>query len=227
MTESATTQQSFWERAEVVEQFAVREPDHRLRRLADEYAHPRGVRVLDLGAAGGRNTVFLARRGFDVHARDASAAMTAETRRRLAEVTSVEDARRRVRQGRMDALEEFADGSVDLVVALGVYQSAASEPEWNRALAETARILASGARVLVANFTNKLSPDGEGLPRVAGESHVYEGMGSGRGFLVDAPTLDRFFAEHGMFPWTPTVTVSRELDNGGRRVTANAVYIKR
>ncbi len=65
----------FWDRLETVERFAVREPDHRLVRLADDVHHPGATRVLDLGCAGGRNTVLLAERGFDVWARDASGPM--------------------------------------------------------------------------------------------------------------------------------------------------------
>ena len=47
--------------------------------LIEEYPDPSRVRVLDLGCAGGRNTVVLAERGFDLEALDASAAMVAKT----------------------------------------------------------------------------------------------------------------------------------------------------
>ncbi len=54
----------FWERPEMVERFAARDPDHRLVRLAALYARPSYVRALDVGCAGGSNAVFLARSGF-------------------------------------------------------------------------------------------------------------------------------------------------------------------
>ncbi|MDR7392424.1 MAG: class I SAM-dependent methyltransferase, partial [Armatimonadota bacterium] len=72
----------FWERPEVVERFASRPPDDRMVALLSDA--PRATRVLDLGCAAGRNTEWLAREGFDVYACDASQAMVAYTRKRLA-----------------------------------------------------------------------------------------------------------------------------------------------
>ena len=64
--------------------------------------------------------------------------------------------------GRMDDLGDFADGSFDLVVALGVYHCATRRGEWDSALAETARVLRVGGRLLVAIFTPETDLTGEG-----------------------------------------------------------------
>ncbi|HEX6068288.1 MAG TPA: class I SAM-dependent methyltransferase, partial [Longimicrobiaceae bacterium] len=139
----------FWEQPEVVEQFAARAPDHRLLAILPEYARPAEVRVLDLGCAGGRNTVLLAERGFDVWAVDASGPMVERTRERVAEILGADAARERVRVGAMDDLSCFPESSFDLVVALGIYHNARSVDEWERSIAETTRVLTSGGRLLV------------------------------------------------------------------------------
>jgi SAM-dependent methyltransferase len=214
----------FWEQSEVVEQFAVREPDHRLARLADEYG-PSATRVLDLGCAGGRNTVFLAERGFDVWATDASAAMVERTRERVAAVLGRDAARQRVRFGRMDDLAAFDDASFDLVVALGIYHNARSLAEWETAIAETARVLRSRGRLLVNHFTPAVDLTGGGVQPVPGEPGVYEGFPGGRTVLLDATALDAAVARHGLMPQVPSETVKVETERG-RRVSVNALYVK-
>jgi 16S rRNA (guanine1207-N2)-methyltransferase len=224
MTTGGTKSLPFWERDEIVAQFAAREPDHRLARLVDRFATPPRTRVLDLGCAGGRNTEFLARKGFDVVARDASAAMVAATRERLVPVLGSREAARRVEQGRMDDLGGIAAGSLDLIVALGIFQAAGSRQEWDRALAASSRVLARGGLLLVASHTDRFLPESGPLLPVPGEPHVFRGTESGPSFLVDAPTLDREMRRWGLVPWTPTVTVERSTEGGGRRATANALY---
>jgi hypothetical protein len=122
----------------------------------------------------------------------------------------------------MDDLD-LPDGSVDLVIALGVIQCARSRDEWDRALDEVARVTAAGGRVLVANQTDAYDPDGRGLVAVPGEPNVYE-RNSGRSYLVGAEVLDEAFARRGFAPIVPTETVRRANDRGGTRVTANAFY---
>jgi SAM-dependent methyltransferase len=219
-----STNEPFWERPEQVERFASRAPDHRLVALLDAEPEPARLRVLDLGCAGGRNTVLLAERGAEVTAVDASAAMVAETRRRLAALLASEDeARRRVHQGAMDDLSWAGDGSFDLVVALGVLHNAASGGEWERTLAGLARVLASGGRLLVSSFTPRTDLSGDGVHPVAGEPHVYDGLPGGRAYLLPAADLDREMARFGLLPAVPTQTVEVETDVG-RRVSANALY---
>ncbi len=215
-------QGSFWESPDVVRRFAERDPDHRLQELAPTL-RPGETRVLDVGCAGGRNTVFLAERGVYVEALDASAGMVEETRRRLAAAVGEEEARTRVRQGRMEDLSAYASESFDLVLGLGIYQNAASMEQWNRAIAETARVLRPGGRVLVAHFTPDLDMTGDGVEAVPGEEHVFTGLADGRAVLLYQDELEQAVARHGLVPAVPSRTVVVET-NPGRRATVNAVF---
>lgn len=218
-------EQGFWERPEQVERFRERPPDHRLEALLAEHPAGEHLRLLDLGTAGGRNAELALRRGCDVVALDASAAMVEATRARLAPLLGQAEARRRVLRGRMDELSWLGDGEIDLVVALGVYHNAASRTEWDRALAESARVLAPGGRLLVSVFDPRSDLTGDGVRPVPGRPHLYDGLPAGRAFLVDAGTLDREMARHGLIPERPTETVEVPLERG-RRVTVNGLYRK-
>lgn len=210
----------------MVQRFAARDPDHRLARLVEAEPDPTDLHVLDVGCAGGRNTVFLAESGADVHALDASEAMVAETRRRLAHVVGEAGARRRVRTGAMDDLSPYASDSMDLVVALGIYQNAETLAEWHRAVSESARVLRPGGRCLVAHFTPETDLTGQGMHAAEGEPHVFRGMPDGRtAVLFDAEELDRAMAEHGLVPVEESRTVVVETETV-RRVTVNGLYAK-
>jgi SAM-dependent methyltransferase len=216
----------FWEQPEQVARFASREPDHRLVRLIEEYPDPSRVRALDLGCAGGRNTLFLAGKGFDVVAIDASAAMVAETRRRLTAIVGAEEAERRIVRGRMDRLP-WPDGWFDLVVSLGVFHGAESRSEWDRALSEASRVLKSGGRLLASVFTPETDLTGEGIRRVSAEAPLYEGLpGGGRSFLVEPADLDREMARFGLYPAVATERAEGKVEVG-RRVSANGLYLRR
>jgi len=216
---------SFWDSPENVGRFAAREPDVRLTELLREYAEPAAVRVLDLGCAGGRNAVLLAEKGFDVEALDASPAMIAKTRERVAAILGPAEAARRVRVGRMDKLSFAPDGRYDLVVALGLYHCAQSRAEWDQTLSETARVLKPGGKLLVSVFTPETDLTGRGTRPVPGEPDLYEGFDSGRHFLVDAARLNAELARFGLRPLEPTRT-ARPKTEVGRRVSANGLYRK-
>jgi SAM-dependent methyltransferase len=183
------------------------------------------VRVLDLGCAAGRNAVLLAEKAFDLQARDGSSAMVAKTRERVARVLGAGEAQRRVRTGKMDDLGEFSDAFFHLVVALGIYHCARSRAEWDRALSETARVLAPGGKVLVSVFTPETDLTGRGITAVAGEPDVYEGFENGRSVLVEASALDAELARRGLFPVVATALARPKVDIG-RRVSANGLYGK-
>ena len=216
----------FWEDPERVERFAEREPDHRLQRLVGACDDPAATRVLDLGCAGGRNTVYLAEHGFDVWALDAADAMVERTRERVAEVLGEAAAERRVVVGRMDDLSRWPEGHFDWVVALGVHHGAETWAEWQRAAAETVRVLREGGRLLFNQFTPEVDLTGDGVRPVPGEPHVYDGFPAGRAVLLDADALDREWSERGLHPAVESETKRVDLEDGTRRVSVSALYEK-
>lgn len=216
---------SFWERQETVDQFAGRAADHRLEPLVGRYANPSTSRVLDLGCAGGRNTFFLAERGFDVWAIDSSHAMIEHTRERLARILSPEQVRERVILGPMDDLSRFPNGYFVLIVALGIFHNATSWSEWERSIAEAVRVLAPGGRILLNQFTPQVKLDQGTLTRVPGEAHLYDGLSHGRAVLLDAEELDHQMAKLDLIPEVPSETVRVRTDSG-QRVSVNSLYRK-
>ena len=215
----------FWERPEIVERFAVRPPDRRVLERLRALPVPSRLRVLDLGCAAGRNTEPLARAGCDVHALDASEAMVRRTRARLAPLLGPAEAERRVRTGRLDDLGEFPDGRFDLVLALGILDHAGSMAEWDRALAETSRVLAPGGEVEVSDFAPDARIEGRGAKPVRGEDHVFLVPEEGRRVLLDVAAHDRAFAAHGLRPVGRTGIVVRDAEHG-RHVTVRGTYRK-
>jgi SAM-dependent methyltransferase len=218
---------SFWEDPEVVARFATRAADHRLVQLiqAQDVRH---WRVLDVGCAAGRNTVYLAERGFEVIALDASQAMVAKTRERLQGLLPEAEVARRVLWGRMEDLP-FPGASFDLVIALGVYQDAPSFALWRQALGESARVLKPGGLCLVAQFAPDHQPHGKQARPVPGEAHVFVGASrddNRRLTLLTAAELDGYAAQYHLHPVVPTEQVRRDTQ-AGYRSTVNALYRKR
>lgn len=214
--------EAFWEQAEVVERFAERDPDYRLRALLEE-RRLQPARALDVGCAGGRNTLFLAWHRVDVYAIDASRAMLEETRSRLGRLIGEELARERVQEGRMDDLSRFPDASFDLVISLGVLHQARSWPEWNRAVDEAARVLRPGGLLLLSEFGPGTDLTGEGMRPVDGEPHVFEGFQDGRGVLLDAAAIEAELVRRGLTPEELTEAVTVKMDPG-QRVSVNGLF---
>ncbi len=216
----------FWERPEVVEKFAGREPDRRLAEWLSGRGDLEGLRVLDIGCAGGRNSEYLARLGCDLYAIDSSLPMVRRTRFRIANVLGEREAARRVRVGRMELLGGFGDRSFDLVVALGVFHSAPDRTAYELALAESARVLDQDGHLLIANFAPGTELEGAVLEPVRGEPDVYVGHESGRHVLLGAEALDDALHRHGLSPVIPTEVVE-PTGEAFRRITVNGLYRKR
>jgi SAM-dependent methyltransferase len=217
---------SFWEAPERVDSFANREADQRLVELIASYDEPASIRVLDLGCAGGRNALLLAERGFDIHGLDASAAMVRRTRDRVARVLGHGEAERRVQRGSMDDLGRFQASSFDLVVAIGIYHCARSDTEWECAVAETIRVLATGGRLLVAQFAPGTEMHGSGSEALPGQPHLYDFGVAGPHYLLTADELDRAMDARGLRPEVATERIVRATEEG-RRITVNGLYRKR
>jgi SAM-dependent methyltransferase len=215
----------FWTEPETVDTFANRDADRRLVELLNNWTGPNAPRVLDVGCAGGRNTVLLATKNLEYYALDASRPMVARTRERVAQIAGVTTARQRVFTGTMEDLSVFPDASFNLVLALGVYHQASSLERWHNAVSESGRVLTGGGLVLISAFTPDSQPEGEPLLPVRDLPDMYGGFSSGPLCLFDAKRHDNEMASHGFEPHVPseTVRVNTEL---GFRVTLNALYRK-
>jgi ubiquinone/menaquinone biosynthesis C-methylase UbiE len=187
MTQMRGTATITWDSAETVDSF-VRSPANQTLlqyagRLKREFAP---VRVLDIGCGAGRNAVPLARGGFNVIGTDLSrpmlqAAAEREAGRGLALV-----------RARMDALP-IDDGSIDLIVAHGIWNLARSGGEFRRAVREAARVAAPDARLFVFTFS-QTTLAGRARP-VSGETFVFTSFsGEPQVFLTRAQLLDELNA---------------------------------
>ncbi|NNE10357.1 MAG: class I SAM-dependent methyltransferase [Gemmatimonadetes bacterium] len=221
----STSSEDFWSNENKAREFAAREPDHRLRALAAACREPGSTRVLDIGCAGGRNTVLLAEAGFDVRAIDFAEIMVRTTRARLLPILGEEAAADRVRKRRMSDLSDWDEATFDWILALGVYQQAQSEDEWNAALDETARVLKPEGLVLVANFGPGTGSRENPPALVPGSRFLYTGFHFGNSCHLTAKQLDDEFARRGFEVAEKTETVRKETETGARE-TVNALYRK-
>lgn len=211
---------NFWQRPDIVEQFANRDPDHRLMAWCEAHS-VQGLPVLDIGCAGGRNTVYLAQQGADVHAIDASRAMVAKTRARLTDI-GITDVEARVVESSMTNMAHLADNAFDWVIALGVYHTASSFEAWQQAVRETARVLKPGGDLLFSQFAPGSAPGGSLLTPVAGQAHLFTGNGRYH-LLLTAAEVDSLLAQAGLLPVVETNTVDVKK-GGSRRVSVNGHY---
>ena len=216
-----------WEHPDTVAFFRERDPDVRLTELIVSGALRPATPVLDVGCAAGRNVVHLAERGFPGVAVDASAAMVAATRERLAPYGA--SAPWTVLHRRMTDLDDLADGSFGLVLALGVLHNAPDDATFARALDQLVRLAWPGARVMIQNFGPDSRPHGVPLRRVPGSRHAWHGFepddAAHAYTLPDAAELDAMLAERGCAPALPTRVASKPM-KAGRRTTIVGEYLK-
>jgi len=155
----------------------------------------RRARILDAGCGEGRNLVYFLRRGFEVHAADASPHAIAAMRQ-LAGALQVNLPEERLHQGSLDALP-WQDASLDAVICSAVLHFAHDAAHWAAMVRELWRVLAPGglffARLatsigiehhLTASVGRVLLPDGSER-YVVDERTLLETTAAIGGTLVD------------------------------------------
>ncbi len=158
-----------WSRAETVDGFARGLANEVLVRWVERERSRRTVeRVLDIGCGAARNAVPIARAGLEVIGLDTAPPMLVAARARAAAEGA--DTSLRLAHARMDALP-LPDGSVDLVVAHGVWNLARSSGEFREAVRESARVARKGAGLFLFTFSRHTLPDG--ATPVPGETFVF------------------------------------------------------
>ncbi|MFJ1461669.1 class I SAM-dependent methyltransferase [Nocardia sp. N2S4-5] len=215
MRETTALTRAFWERPDIVAEFAeLAPPDYWRVELA---ALPEGSRVLDLGCGAGRNTVVAAGLPLVVHACDVSAGMLTAARRAVAERAPGRVVR--FEQASFDALP-YDDLSFDAVLASGVLHNAPDPAVLRAAIGEIARVLTPGGKLLLNVFTDAIHP--RGWHRVPGEPVYLDGGGAAMTLL--AP--ERFLRELNDFAFVPSdsVTTKVSMVGSGRRAVLLGVF---
>ena len=195
-----------WSTPETVAGFATSPPNAALMQFAEIERAGRGTaRVLDIGCGAARNSVPLALSGWEVFGTDNSRPMLeAAARRRDAHGLA---GRIHLAEAPMSALP-VRDSSMDLVVAHGIWNLAASSDELRKAIREAARAARPGAALFVFTFSrNTLPPSAEPV-----ESEVFvftQFAGEPQCFL----TAEQLGAELGAVGFVPDGGVQlRELN---------------
>ncbi len=157
-----------WSTPETVSGFVASPPNQVLLGVATaEFARRGGGRLLDIGCGAARNAAPLARIGWHVLGTDLSWPMLRAAADRAA---TREPGRLRVVLAPMDDLP-VATGSIDFLVAHGIWNLATSSETFRRAVAEAARVARPGATLFVFTFSrHTLSPDADPVP---GEPFVF------------------------------------------------------
>jgi SAM-dependent methyltransferase len=139
------------------------EPSDAAVAAADEFAAADAGSVLELGAGQGRDTLYLARRGFHVHALD-YAVEGLESIEAKAEAEGLGD---RVTIGVHDVRKRlpFADAVFDASYSHMLLCMALTTPELERLVAELRRVLRPGGRVVYTVRTTDDAHFGTGIAR--------------------------------------------------------------
>ena len=172
-----------WSAPGTVAGFARSPPNAVLMRFAEaELRRSPRAHVLDLGCGAGRNAVPLARLGCDVVGVDLSWPMLSAAGRRASDDGVA--GRLHLAQAPMDRLPAL-DCSFDIVIAQGIWNLARSAAEFQRAVAEAARVARPCAGLFVFTFSrNTFPPEAEPVP---GEPFVFtQFAGEPQCFLTEA-----------------------------------------
>lgn len=162
---------------------------------------PAGARVLDLGGGPGRYTRWLAERGHQVVLADLSPSLLEIARVRLAQSAASAHVEAIVEADARD-LSRWADGSFDVVLALGPFYHLPDPVDRDRAAGEVARVLRPGGLAFVAlmprySFLRRTLALSDERHRLAQPDFVARVLGDGV-FVNDVP--GRFTGAYGVRP---------------------------
>jgi SAM-dependent methyltransferase len=177
---------SAWSAPGTVAGFSTSAPNPVLMTYASRQRRRSTMRVLDIGCGAGRNAVPLAASGLLVIGTDLSWPMLCAAADRGAGTNL------RLVLAPMDVLP-VGTGTVDLVIAHGIWNLARSGLEFRRAVAEAARVASPGASLFVFTFSRRTLPPS--VAPVAGESFIFtEFSGSPQVFLTEYQLVEQLGA---------------------------------
>jgi SAM-dependent methyltransferase len=186
---------SSWSAPGTVSGFAASSPNTTLLTFAHAELASGGRRAVDLGCGAGRNLLPLATQGWTVLGIDLSGPMLETAARRIREGGL--SGRAAVALAPMNALP-VAGRSVDLIVAHGIWNLAASGGEFRQGVREAARVARAGAALFVFTFSRRTLPSD--LNPLEGETFVFNQFsGEPQCFLTEHQLIAELGAT-GFFP---------------------------
>jgi SAM-dependent methyltransferase len=197
---------STWSTPGTVAGFVQSPPNLTLLQFAErERAGRTNGRLLDIGCGAARNALPLARTGWRVLGTDTSWPMLeAAALKGRGEAVS---GRLDLAAATMDALP-VGDGTIDLIVAHGIWNLASSSAQFRRAVREAARAAAAGAGLFLVTFSRATLPaEADAVP---GEPFVFtQFSGEPQCFLTSGQLVE----ELGAAGFIPDATIPlRELN---------------
>lgn len=174
-----------WSSASTVEGFVQSPPNDTLLRFAAAERERGCLHALDIGCGAARNTVPLAQQGWHVLGIDLALPMIAAAAAKIAAAGLTQQAH--VALAPMHALP-VAGGSIDLIVAHGIWNLAQTDDEFRDAVREAARVARPGAALFVFTFSRHTLPDASAP--VAGQAFIYtQFSGRPQCFLTEAQLI--------------------------------------
>src|SRR3954449_3595955 len=193
-----------WSTASTVAGFVASPPNATLMAFAQQRLVQPGLRALDIGCGAARNLLPLAEQGWDVVGVDLSRPMLAAARDRFSgsrvpgfSGSGSGSGSLVLAMAPMDALP-VASGTVDLIVAHGIWNLARSGAEFRAAVQEAARVARADAALFVFTFSRRTLPTAA-LP-VPGETFVYTQFSGQPQVFLTADQLTRELSRAGFTP---------------------------
>ena len=203
-----------WIEAGLVSGFAQSPPNQRLLDVAAARRSGTAHRLLDIGCGAGRNAVPLLLQGWTVAAIDLSLGMLRAAQQRLAA-----EAPGRSLGLALAPMEQLpiATGSIDFIVAHGIWNLARTTAQFRAAVREAARVARRGASLFVFTFSRATLPAYDRpLP---GERYVFTRFSGGPQIFV---TVEELIAELGEAGFSPDPSVPIVEHN---RLAQSGVYV--
>ena len=176
-----------WSEAGLVAGFAQSPPNQALMEVAAARRAGGAQRLLDIGCGAGRNAVPLLRQGWTVAAIDLSLGMLRAAQQRLA--AEAPGQRLGLALSPMEHLP-IATGSIDFIVAHGIWNLARTTAQFRAAVLEAARVARRGASLFVFTFSRATLPaSDQPLP---GERYVFTRFSGGPQIFL---TIDELVVE--------------------------------
>jgi SAM-dependent methyltransferase len=198
-----------WSDPRTVAGFVDSPPNETLMRYAAAALAAGSTRLLDIGCGAGRNAIPLAQQGWRVAGVDLSLPMLHAAMQRAGR-----EAAGCALGVALSAMEHLpiVSGSMDLIVAQGIWNLARSTAQFRRAVQEASRVARPGAGLFVFTFSRATLPaDAE---PVQGEAFVFTGFSGTPQVFLTMEQLNAELAAVGFVP-DPAVALAEHNRRAG------------